>query len=111
MISPVSIPTAPDFCFEFRSGKPILFLHKVFYNPQNIKIAINIFKLVLKNMDCFDIAKEETQIKLRDKIKDIISTHKKTVSHINDYNKLMNESMEQQWKQLSDMFELLNLTE
>ena len=99
----------PDFCFEFRSGKPILFLHKVFYNPQNIRIAINIFKLVLKNMDCFDIAKEETQLKLRDKIKDIISTHKKTASHINDYNKLMNESMEQQWKQLSDMFELLNI--
>ena len=99
----------PDFCFEFRSGKPILFLHKVFYNPQNIKIAINIFKLVLKNMDCFDIAKEEIQLKLRDKIKDIISTHKKTVSHINDYNKIMNESMNKQWEQLTNMFELLNI--
>lgn len=99
----------PDFCFEFRSGKPILFLHKVFYNPQNIRIAINIFKLVLKNMDCFDIAKEETQLKLREKIKDITSTHKKTVSHLNDYYKLMNESMNKQWEQLSDMFELLNI--
>lgn len=99
----------PDFCFEFRSGKPILFLHKVFYSPQNIKIAINIFKLVLKNMDCFDIAKEETQLKLREKIKDITSTHKKTASHLNDYYKLMNESMNKQWEQLSDMFELLNI--
>ena len=99
----------PDFCFEFRSGKPILFLHKVFYSPQNIKIAINIFKLVLKNMDCFDIAKEETQLKLREKIKDITSTHKKTVSHLNDYYKLMNESMNKQWEQLTNMFELLNI--
>jgi hypothetical protein len=101
----------PDFCFEFRSGKPILFLHKVFYNPQNIRIAINIFKLVMKNMDCFDIAKEETQIKLRAKIKEIVSTHKKIVSNVNDYNNLMKECLDKQWDQLSTMFDLLNLTE
>jgi len=99
----------PDFCFEFKNGKPIIFLHKVAENPNNIKIAVDIFKLVLKNMDCFDIAKEETQILLKDKIKDIVSTHKKSVSYLNDYTKLMNETFDLQWNQLNSFFELLNL--
>lgn len=99
----------PDFCFEFKNGKPIIFLHKVTENPQNIKIAVDIFKLILKNMDCFDIAKEETQILLKDTIKDIVATHKKTVSHLNDYTKVMNETLDLQWNQLNSFFELLNL--
>ena len=98
-----------DFCFEFRNGKPVLFLHNVFDNPQNIKIAIDVFKLILKNMDCFDVAKEEMQLQLKEKIKDIISIHKKCVSNLNDYNKLMNQLFQKQWENLTEFFELFNL--
>jgi len=55
------IAAKQDLSLEFVSGKPIVYIHKACENPQKILIGCNLCKLILKNMDCFDVTKEETQ--------------------------------------------------
>ena len=66
-----------DLSLEFCGGKPIVYLHDVKDEPFKIKIAYEICQLILKNVDCFDITKEETQQKLKEKIRVITARHKK----------------------------------
>lgn len=98
-----------DFSLEFITGKPVIFLHKVKENSKNIKTAYNICKLILKNMDCFDIQKEETQQLLKEIIKTYTSNHKKILSNLKDFELQMTKQLEGQFTQFNEIINLINV--
>ena len=97
-----------DFTLEFIMGKPVIFLHKVKDNKKSILLAYTICKLILKNMQCFDITKEENQIKIKQIVKGYLQNHKKILSSLNDHNKNMNEMMERQFSDFNNILGLIN---
>lgn len=98
-----------DFTLEFIMGKPVIFLHRVKNNEKSIKLAYNICKLILKNMQCFDITKEENQSKIKQIVKTYLQTHKKIISLSKDYNKNINEMMETQADNFNNIIKLINI--
>ena len=80
-----------DLSLEFCGGKPLVYLHMVKDEPFKIKIAYDICQLILKNIDCFDITKEETQLKLKEKVKVITSRHTSLVCKVTDISNDMND--------------------
>ena len=99
-----------DFTLEFKSGKPIIFLHKVKDNKKSVKLAYKVCKLILKNMECFDITKEENQILIKQIVKEYTQNHKKIVSQINDFNKTMNEMLSKQMIDFTKVIGLINIS-
>ena len=99
-----------DFTLEFINGKPVIFLHKVKDNKKSVLLAYTICKLILKNMQCFDITKEENQIKIKQLVKAYLQNHKKIVSQVNDFNKTMNTMLSKQIDDFKLMLDLINIT-
>jgi hypothetical protein len=99
-----------DFTLEFIMGKPVIFIHKVKDNKKSIQLAYTICKLILKNMQCFDITKEENQIKIQQIVKNYRQNHKRMISSLNDHNKLMNEMMNKQFSDFNNILELINFS-
>ena len=99
-----------DFTLEFINGKPVIFLHKVKDNKKSVLLAYTICKLILKNMQCFDITKEENQIKIKQLVKAYLQNHKKIVSQVNDFNKIMNTMLSKQIDDFKSMLDLINIT-
>ena len=98
-----------DFSLEFIMGKPVIFLHEVKENRKNIKTAYNICKLILKNMDCFDIKKEETQQLLKELIKSYTTNHKKITSSVKDFELQMTKQLEAQFEHFNQIINLINV--
>ena len=99
-----------DFTLEFISGKPVIFLHKVKDNKKSVLLAYTICKLILKNMQCFDITKEENQIKIKQILKSYLQNHKKILSQVNDFNKIMNTMLNKQIDDFKTMLDLINIS-
>lgn len=98
-----------DFSLEFVSGKPVIYLHYVKDHPENIKTAYNICQLILKNMDCFDIEKEENQHKLKTIVKTMKTNNKKLHTMVNNFQTNINSQLNDQWSQFESMIKLLNI--
>lgn len=99
-----------DFTLEFICGKPVIFLHKVKDNKKSVLLAYTICKLILKNMQCFDITKEENQIKIKQIVKTYLQNHKKIISQVNDFNKTMNLMLNKQIDDFKIMLDLINIS-
>ena len=98
-----------DFCLEFCGGKPIVYLHDVKKDPFKIKVAYDICQLILKNIDCFDITKEEMQQQLIEKIKFITKRHKKMNNMLTNFTNNMKDELEEQWVDFKEFIEYINL--
>ena len=98
-----------DLCLEFCGEKPIVYLHDVKEEPFKIKVAYNICQLILKNVDCFDITKEETQQKLKEKVKFMTARHKRLVNKVDDFSKDMKEELGEQWNDFEEFLNHINL--
>jgi len=98
-----------DLCLEFCGEKPIVYLHDVKEEPFKIKVAYNICQLILKNVDCFDITKEETQQKLKEKVKFMTARHKRLVNKVDDFSKDMKEELDEQWRDFEEFLNHINL--
>ena len=98
-----------DFDLEFCGEKPIVYLHDVKDEPFKIKIAYDICQLILKNVDCFDITKEETQQKLQEKVKFMTARHKRIVNKVDDFSNDMKGELAEQWKDFEEMLQHINL--
>ena len=98
-----------DFTLEFRYGKPIILLHHVMKNPQNIKIAHNICKLILKNKTDFNTTQEEYQCRLKALIKTMTARRKRINTTIKNFNTDINNQLEEQWKEFESILELISL--
>lgn len=98
-----------DLCLEFCGEKPIVYLHDVKEEPFKIKVAYNICQLILKNVDCFDITKEETQQKLKEKVKFMTARHKRLINKVDDFSKDMKEELHEQWRDFEEFLNHINL--
>jgi len=98
-----------DFSLEFRTGKPILFLHKVINSPQNIKAAYNIIQLILKHKDCFDITNEETQKKIKLLVDTMKRRNTRLQNTLNNFHTNMKDELEGQWNDFKEAISILNL--
>jgi|TARA_B110000971_G_C19985788_1_gene489492 hypothetical protein len=103
------IAAKQDLSLEFVSGKPIVYIHKACENPQKILIGCNLCKLILKNIDCFDVTKEENQLIIKEKTKSIIKIKKKMIKKINDFSESMLELMDIQWTELELVLKQINV--
>lgn len=103
------IAAKQDLSLEFVSGKPIVYIHKACENPQKILIGCNLCKLILKNMDCFDVTKEENQLVIKEKTKSIVKIKKKMIKKINDFSEDMLELMDIQWTELDAVLKQINV--
>jgi len=97
-----------DFCLEFCAGKPIMFLHFIKNEPYKIKIAYKICKLILKNMECFDIKNEEIKILVKEKTKTMAARHNKMISTLRNFTKEMESQLIEQWKDFNEFLKNLN---
>jgi len=103
------IAAKQDLSLEFVSGKPIVYIHKACENPQKILIGCNLCKLILKNMECFDVTKEENQLIIKEKTKSIIKIKKKMIKKINDFSEDILELMDIQWTELDAVLKQINV--
>ena len=97
-----------DFCLEFCSGKPIIFLHFIRDNPGKIKLAHKICKLILKNMECFDTKNEEIKTLIKEKTKTMTARHNKMLSTIKNFTTDMENQLTQQWNDFEEFLKHLN---
>jgi len=103
------IAAKQDLSLEFVSGKPIVYIHKACENPQKILIGCNLCKLILKNMECFDVTKEENQLIIKEKTKSIIKIKKKMIKKINDFSQDILGLMDIQWTELDAVLKQINV--
>ena len=96
----------PDFHFEVRDGKPILFLHKVSECIDNLTLAVKFFRLIMAN-EGIDLSKKETL----EKIKNIVPAIKRYLraqkKKLNDFKKYMDESILNLEQQIIELFGLI----
>ena len=90
-----------DFCLEFCSGKPMVFLHFIKENPSKIKLAHKICKLILKNVECFDTKSEEKKQLIKEKTKTMTARHNKMISSVKNFTKEIENQIIEQWDDLS----------
>jgi hypothetical protein len=103
------IAAKQDLSLEFVNGKPIVYIHKACENPQKILIGCNLCKLILKNMDCFDVTKEENQLIIKEKTKSLVKIKKKMIKKVNDFRDGMIELMDIQWNELDVVLKQINV--
>ena len=97
-----------DFCLEFCSGKPIIFLHFIRDNPGKIKLAHKICKLILKNMECFDTKNEEIKTLIKEKTKTMTARHNKMLGTIKNFTTDMDYQLNEQWNDFQEFLKHLN---
>ena len=97
-----------DFCLEFCSGKPMIFLHFIRDNPSKIKLAHKICKLILKNMECFDTKNEEKKTLIKEKTKTMTARHNKMLGTIKNFTTDMDNQLTEQWSDFEEFLKHLN---
>lgn len=97
-----------DFCLEFCSGKPMIFLHFIKDNPGKIKLAHKICKLILKNMECFDTKNEEIKTLIKEKTKMMTSRHNKMLGTIKNFTTDIHNQLTEQWSDFQEFLKHLN---
>ena len=103
------IAAKSDLLLEFVCGKPIVYVHKARNHPQKILMACNLCKLILKNMECFDVTKEENQLIIKEKTKSLVKIKKKMLKKVQDFSESMIELMDTQWNELDALLKQINV--
>ena len=103
------IAAKSDLLLEFVCGKPIVYVHKARNNPQKILMACNLCKLILKNMECFDVTKEENQLVIKEKTKSLVKIKKKMLKKVQDFSDSMIDLMDTQWNELDALLKQINV--
>jgi len=96
-----------DLHLEVINGKPILFIHNVLENMENIDLAIRIFKLILKT-DSIDLSNKEVYEKIKNTIPIIKRCWSKMRQKLQKFEKDMTECMIEQENMMREIFKLLN---
>jgi len=97
-----------DFQLEVRDGKPILFLHQISSNMHNIKLAVLLFKLILKT-DSIDLSCKEIVDKVRNSIPILKRNWNKMRQKVLKFNQEMTECISDQERLISSVFDMMNL--
>jgi|TARA_B110000037_G_scaffold55361_1_gene67781 hypothetical protein len=97
-----------DFYLEIRDTKPIIFLHNAADNLQNIELAVQLFKLILKT-DGIDLSNKEILDQIKNDIPVIKRNWNKMRNKIQKFEREMMESVISQESIFKNMFALLNV--
>ena len=99
-----------DFDLEFWGGKPIVYIVDVKEKPEKIKMAYKCCQMILKNIDCFDVTKEETQLKIKEAVKVMTARQKRLTCKLEDFSNDMKGELNQQWSDFELILNHINLT-
>ena len=94
-----------DFHFEVRNNKPVLFLHNVIDNIDNIKIAVQFFQLILENN--IDINNKEILEKIKNLIPAVKRIFRKQKKQISTFQKNMKVSIQDMETSIIELFNLI----
>ena len=95
-----------DFHFEVRNDKPILFLHNLEENIENLQLAVRFFKLIL-NTNKIDLGSKEMLEKIKNMIPAIKKNWRKMRKSLQNLQKTMDNSISEQEKFIIDLFQLI----
>ena len=98
----------PDFHFEVRDGKPILFLHKVSSNIDNLLLAVRFFKLIMAN-EGFDLANKEMLGKIKNLAPPIKRFFRNQRKSLDKFKKNMDEAFLNHEQQIIELFSLISI--
>lgn len=97
-----------DFHLEVRDKKPILFLHNISSNMENLSLAVILFKLIL-GTNSIDLSRKEIEEKLKNSIPIIKRNWNKMRQQIKKFEQDMIECVADQESHVRSIFELLGL--
>ena len=97
-----------DFHLEVRDKKPILFLHNISSNMENLSLAVILFKLIL-GTNSIDLSRKEIEEKLKNSIPVIKRNWNKMRQQIKKFEQDMIECIADQEGHVRSIFELLEL--
>jgi len=102
------ICSRPDFHLEVRNNKPILFLHNVSKNMNNLALAVRFFKLILQT-DHIDLSNKEIIGKLQILTPAIKRNWNAMRQLVEQFKLNITTCIEDQEKYITDIFKLLKL--
>ncbi len=97
-----------DFHLEVRDKKPILFLHNISSNMENLSLAVILFKLIL-GTNSIDLSRKEIEEKLKNSIPIIKRNWNKMRQQIKKFEQEMIGCVTNQEEHVRAIFELLGL--
>lgn len=95
-----------DFTLEVRSGKPLMFLHNIRDNKVHIRLAAQMFKLIL-SQNSFDLTSTELRGKLTQLAKNIKSNYQKHKTHLDKYYQQSLGMIEDQQTNIRELYSTL----
>ena len=98
-----------DFHLEVREGKPILFLHNITKNFDNMGLAIKLFKLILKP-DTIDLSCTETVEKIKNSVPIIKRNWNSMRQQIKKFEQDMSTCVAEQESLIFSFLKLLNIS-
>lgn len=97
-----------DFQFEVRDGKPILFLHNVSENIDNLHLAVRFFKLIISN-EGIDLQNKEMLAKIKNIVPTIKRYFRSQKKMLNKFNKDMAKGISNMEAQIIDLLSLISI--
>ena len=97
-----------DFQFEVRDGKPILFLHNVSENIDNLHLAVRFFKLIISN-EGIDLQNKEMLAKIKNIVPTIKRYFRSQKKMLNKFNKDMAKGISNMETQIIDLLSLISI--
>ena len=97
-----------DFALEVCSGKPVIFLHNVTDNMENVRLAVQLFRLIKKS-DMVDLTSTEITCKLKNSIPVIKRNWSKIRQRLQKLQVAVGECVDDQESVVRTIFELANL--
>ena len=96
-----------DLQLEIVNGKPVLFLHNVSDNMDNIDLSVRIFKLILRT-DSIDLGNKEVFDKIKNTIPIIKRYWNKMRQKVQKFGKDMLECLSEQEVMMGNIFQMLS---
>ena len=97
-----------DFEFEVRNNKPILFLHKLSSNFNNLKLAFKFFKLII-NQKNIDITNIETEVLFRNIASDIKYNLRSLRKNLDKYYDQQKKAIQENQEIFLDIYKTMHL--
>ena len=97
-----------DFEFEVRNNKPILFLHKLSSNFNNLKLAFKFFKLII-NQKNIDITNIETEVLFRNIASDIKNNLRSLRKNLDKYYDQQKKAIQENQEIFLDIYKTMHL--
>ena len=96
-----------DFSLEFCNGRPVIYLHQIEKEPEKLKYAISLFKMIL-SVENLDINNQEILESILQRQGNITKAYSNMKNMINKFKEDFLKVMENQEKEMLNIFSLIN---